>query len=148
APGAQHPGGSHQQGAEQRQRQQPRMRLPVQIKDETIQQGAGEFTAQGGQQSAGGAEQGELAAPGAHQQAAGGADGAQQRPLADALVQRGLQAGGEDHQPGGQHEQQDVFDRQGHLLEDAAQLREQGVDLQQGDGGKGPRQPDQLPVLA
>ena len=74
----------------------------------------------------------ELGTASADQQLALGTQGAQQRTLANALVQRCLQPGQQHGDAGGEHEQQHVFDGQGDLGEDAAQLRQQRVDLQQG----------------
>src|SRR3990167_728766 len=123
------------------------MRVPRQVEDQLIEQGADQFAAKGCKQAAGGAEQAKFSTPGAPQQTPLGPQCPQQCALADAFSEGGLQPGKQHRQPGGQHKQQDKLDGQGDLREDAAQLRNQSIDLQQGDGGEGAGQRQQLPVL-
>ena len=59
-----------------------------------------------------------------------------------------MQPGEQHGDAGGEHEQQYILDGQGDLGEDAAQLRQQGVDLQQRHAGEGAAEGYQLRVLA
>src|SRR3990167_528921 len=142
-----HASATHQQRAYRGQEQQPGVGVPGQIEGVAVEQEADQFATDGCQQAADCPKQGELGPPRLDQQFALGTQRAEQGALADALVQGGLQAGEQHGQTGGEDEQQDEFDGQSDLGHDAAQLREQGFDLQQGDRGKGPRQFDQASFL-
>ncbi|CAB5621678.1 Uncharacterised protein [Pseudomonas putida] len=108
------------------------MRAPLQVEGIAVQHQGNQLAPERRQQAAGRTQQAELDPPRLDQQWPRCAQRTQQGALADALVQRCLQASEQHRQPGCQHEQQHILDRQGHLGEDAAQLIEQGVHLQDG----------------
>src|SRR5690606_22296628 len=148
ATGAQHSGAADQQCANEGQQEQPGVRLPAQVEDELVEQYADQLAAERGEQAAGGAEQTELGAPRLEQQSAIGTERPQQRALANAFIEGGLQAGEQHGQAGGEDEQQYVFHSQRNLREDAAQLTEQRLDLQQCRRGEIARQLHQFAIAA
>lgn len=124
------------------------MRLPRQVEDQSVEQQADRLAAERREQAADCAEQGELDPPGTLQQLALGTQRAQQGTLAHALVEGRLETGEEHHEARRENEHQHVLHGQGDLVEDAPQLAQQGVYRQQGDGGEGAGQFDQVAFLA
>src|SRR5690606_7577752 len=148
ASGAENTGQADQQSAYHRQQKQPGVRLPAHVEGIAIEQETYQLAAQSSEQASGSTEQAELGAPGADEQPALGAQCAQQRALANAFVQCCLQPCEEDRNAGGEYEQQHVFNGQSDLGEDAAQLRQQRVDLQKRHAGEGAAELDQFCILA
>src|SRR5690606_12625719 len=148
ASGAENTGQADQQSAYHRQQKQPEVRLPAHVEGIAIEQETYQLAAQSSEQASGSTEQAELGAPGADEQPALGAQCAQQRALANAFVQCCLQPCEEDRNAGGEYEQQHVFNGQSDLGEDAAQLRQQRVDLQKRHAGEGAAELDEFRILA